>query len=251
MKLLLDVGNTRIKWAALENGVLHDADQIVHRAPPEASIAELLDRCGLEPEQVLVSNVAGSGFGEAIAAAVKSRWNLSVEFALAQSSASSVRNGYLDHRQLGVDRWLAILAAVDRYRKAVCIVDAGTAVTIDQVDQQGQHLGGIIVPGLDLMWQALAANTGDLERLAGSSERSEQKEAVLFGRCTDEAIIGGTMSAICGLVEQCMETALKRSVDPVLVITGGDAERIISNIRGPAQHRPMLVLEGLALYVPK
>ena len=249
MNLLLDIGNTRIKFATVVNGVLQGADQIIHGSDPEASAAELIDRCRQKPEHVLASNVAGSAFGEAIAAAVDSRWNLSVEFALAQPAAGSVRNGYLDYRQLGVDRWLAMLAAVDRYRKAVCIVDAGTAVTIDQVDEHGQHLGGIIVPGFDLMWRSLVGNTGDLERLSGSGEKSERNGAALFGRCTDEAIVGGTMSAVRGLVEHCMETALERYGDPVLVITGGDAERIIPYIRMPAEHRPMLVLEGLAIYV--
>lgn len=251
MNLLLDIGNTRIKFATVVNGVLQGADQIIHGSDPEASAAELIDRCRQKPEHVLASNVAGSAFGEAIAAAVDSRWNLSVEFALAQPAAGSVRNGYLDYRQLGVDRWLAMLAAVDRYRKAVCIVDAGTAVTIDQVDEHGQHLGGIIVPGFDLMWRSLVGNTGDLERLSGSGEKSERNGAALFGRCTDEAIVGGTMSAVRGLVEHCMETALERYGDPVLVITGGDAERIIPYIRMPAEHRPMLVLEGLAIYVPE
>jgi type III pantothenate kinase len=250
MKLLLDVGNSRIKWAALANGSLQGADQIVHRSEPEASVADFLDRCPLKPQQVLVANVAGSGFKEAIAAGVESRWNLPVEFALAQRASGSVRNGYQDYRQLGVDRWLGILAAADRYRKAVCIVDAGTAVTIDQVDGHGQHLGGIIVPGLDLMWRALTGNAADLERWSGPGGRSERNEAVLFGRCTDEAIIGGTMSAIRGLIEQSMQSALERYDDPVLVLTGGDAERIIPHIRMPAEHRPMLVLEGLALYVP-
>jgi type III pantothenate kinase len=251
MKLLLDVGNTRIKWAALTNGTLHGADQIVHRSESGASIEMVLDRCPSRPEQVCVSNVAGTGFDEAISAGVQSKWNLPVEFALSQLSAGSLRNGYENYRALGVDRWLAMLAAVDRYRQAVCIVDAGTAVTIDQVDEQGQHLGGIIVPGLDLMWQALIGNTGDLERLTDLRQNPEQVEGLLLGHSTDAAIAGGTLAAIQGLIEKCWAWALQNFGDPVLVITGGDADRIVPHLRMPSEHRPLLVLEGLAIYVPE
>ena len=250
MRLLLDVGNTRIKWATLANGALHGDDVLVHRSEPAASVAKLLDRCPARPEQVLVSNVAGSDFDKAISAGIDSRWDLSVEFALSQSSTASLRNGYLDCRQLGVDRWLAMLAAVRQYRQAVCVVDAGTAVTIDQVDEHGQHLGGIIVPGFDLMREALTGNTGDLERLTGSGRRPEPVESGLFGQCTDAAISGGTVVAIRGLIEECRGSAKPGSVDPVLVITGGDAERIIPHLRIPVEHHPLLVLEGLAIYEP-
>lgn len=249
MKLLLDIGNSRIKWAMLEDDQLRGADQIDHGPNPEATISELLDRCPLKPGQVRASNVAGAVLGDALAAAVAKRWSLPVEFAHAQAAAGAARNGYLDYRQLGVDRWLAILAAVERFGKAVCIVDAGTAVTIDQVDDQGQHLGGIIVPGLALMRRALTGNTGDLDRLADSSGRAEPPEALILGRGTDEAITGGAMSAIRGLIEACMQSARERWGDPALIVTGGDAQRIIAQIRMPAEHCPTLVLEGLALYV--
>jgi len=251
MKLLFDVGNTRIKCASFANGALHEVDQIVHGSDPAAGVALLHDRCALKPDQVLVSNVAGSGFDEAISAGVESRWNLTVEFARSQSSAGSLRNGYVDCNQLGGDRWLAMLAAVTLYRKAVCLVDAGTAVTIDQVDGHGQHVGGIIVPGLDLMRQALTGNTGNLERLAGTGRKPQQDESVLFGQSTDAAITGGAVAAIRGLIEDCQESAQQNFGDPVLVITGGDAERVIPHLRISSEHHPLLVLEGLAIYVPE
>lgn len=249
MKLLVDVGNSRIKWATVDDGAFKGSDQIAHGPDADASIACLLDSCPQKPGYVLAANVAGTDFEDALSKAVAERWGLTVEFARTQAAAGPVRNGYLDYRQLGVDRWLAILAAVQHYRKAVCVVDAGTAVTIDQVDDQGQHIGGIIVPGLALMLRALTGNTGDLERLADSGEWPGQPAARLVAGSTDDAMTGGALSAIRGLIEECMQSALERWEDPVLVITGGDAGRIISQIRVAAKHHPMLVLEGLALYV--
>jgi type III pantothenate kinase len=250
MKLLLDVGNTRIKWATSANGALQDADQLVHRSDPETSVASLLDRCALPPDQVLVSNVAGADFSRVISAGVSSRWNQSAEFARSQSSAGWLRNGYQDFSQLGVDRWLAMLAAAGRYRKAICVVDVGTAVTVDQVDERGQHLGGIILPGLDLMRQALTGNTGDLERLAVSGAIARQNEAQLLGRSTDAAIAKGAIAAIRAVIEECRASLLHGDSDPVLVITGGDAPCIIPHLRVAAEHHPSLVLEGLAIYGP-
>lgn len=251
MKLLLDVGNSRIKWVTEVDGELRDADELVHDSEPAASIAVLLDRCLSNPDRVLASNVAGDVFGAELARAVESRWGVKVEFAESQAAAGSVRNAYLDPRQLGVDRWLAILAAANRYRKAVCIVDAGTAVTIDQVDDRGHHLGGIIIPGLDLMRRALTGRTGDLQRLVAAETAAGAAEPTLLGRSTDAAISGGAMAAIRSLIEECAASARSRSGEAVLVVTGGDAERIISHLRRPAEHRPLLVLEGLAVYVPQ
>lgn len=249
MKLLLDIGNSCIKWAELDNGALGHADQIDHHGNPEAGISEMLDRCAVQPEQVRAANVAGADFEKALTEAVAKRWGLPVEFARSQAAAGSVRNGYRDYRQLGVDRWLALLAAVHHCRTAACIVDAGTAITIDQVDDQGRHIGGIIVPGLALMRGALTGHTGDLERLAGSGKQSGHPDATLLGTSTDEAISAGALSAIRGLIEESMRSALERWDDSVLVMTGGDAARIIPHVRMATEHRPMLVLEGLALYV--
>jgi type III pantothenate kinase len=250
MRLLLDVGNTRIKWATWADGTLQDADELVHRSDPETSVASLLDRCSLQPSQVLVSNVAGPDFNKVISAGVSSRWNQTVEFARSQSSAGSLRNGYQDFSQLGVDRWLTMLAAVHRYRKAICVVDVGTAVTVDQIDERGQHLGGIILPGLDLMRKALTGNTGDLERLAVFGATARQDEAQLLGQSTDAAIAKGAIAAIRAVIEECRASLLHGHSDPVLVITGGDAPRIIPHLRNSAEHHPSLVLEGLAIYGP-
>jgi type III pantothenate kinase len=151
---------------------------------------------------------------------------------------------------MGVDRWLAILAVVERYHQPVCVVDVGTAVTIDQVDRAGAHLGGVIVPGLDLMRQALIDDTGNIEKLMATESSSVETADLVFGRSTADAIGGGGLAAICGLIETCKERLASRCGDSALVVTGGDAGRVVPHIRVELDHRPLLVLEGLAIYSP-
>jgi type III pantothenate kinase len=184
-----------------------------------------------------------------VTGAVRERWGLPVRFAATQLQAGMVRNGYHDFRQLGVDRWLAIIAAVDQIAGSVCIVDAGTAITIDAVAAGGAHLGGYIIPGLDLMRLSLDEETGDLRRLAGEKFQELPAGLPALGHSTAEAIGGGTLAAVCGLIDRCVGALLcERDAVPALVVTGGNAERLLRHLDMTAHHRPQLVLEGLKLY---
>jgi type III pantothenate kinase len=253
MKLLIDIGNTRMKWATVVDDAFAVTGGGVHRNHNETDVPAAVDRIlgqiDGKPEQVLAANVAGDAMGNAIDAVVRKRWNLPVDFAETRPESGSVRNAYDDYRQMGVDRWLAILATHDRHRQAACIIDAGTAVTIDQIDATGTHLGGVIVPGLDLMRRSLLSDTGDIGRLAELDNKGlATDKRIMLGKSTAEAIGGGSLSAICGLIESCIEQLNSRDGDSVVVVTGGDAERILPHLRVAADHRPMLVLEGLRIY---
>ena len=250
MKLLIDIGNTRIKWATLVNGAFEVSGELVHRGQDPSGVLEFLGQFDTKPDSVRAANVAGDTMRKAIADAVYARWKLAIEFAQTQASAGPIRNGYHDYRQMGVDRWLAILAAFERYHQPVCVVDVGTAVTIDQVDGAGVHLGGLIVPGLDLMRRALVSDTGDIENWVGARSEGGEIEDLIFGRSTAEAIDGGGLTAICGLIERCKERLSSQYGDSVLVLTGGDAGRIMPKISTQLDHRPLLVLEGLVIYSP-
>ncbi len=250
MNLLIDIGNTRIKWATLADGAFEISGELVHRGQDPSDVLEFLGQFDTKPESVRAANVAGAAMGQAITDAVYARWNLAIEFAKTQASAGPVRNGYHDYRQMGVDRWLAILAAFERYHQPVCVVDVGTAVTIDQVDGAGVHLGGLIVPGLDLMRRALVSDTGDIESWVGARNEGGETDNLILGRSTAEAIGGGGLTAICGLIEHCEERLSSQFGDSVLVLTGGDAGRIMPKISTQLDHRPLLVLEGLVIYSP-
>jgi type III pantothenate kinase len=244
MDLLIDIGNTRIKWAMQDGGSLQDSDAIKHRMDG-AAIGTMLNRINRAPDRIMAANVAGDRLGALVDAAVRERWNLPVSFATTQPRVGTIRNGYKDFRQLGVDRWLAIIAAADQFSDPVCIVDAGTAITIDVVAAAGAHLGGYIIPGLDLMRRSLGDETGDLRRLTGDDRPVWQ---LTLGTGTAEAIVGGALAAVCSLIDRSINILRDGDQVPKLVITGGDAERLIPYLDVTTHHRPQLVLEGLAKY---
>ena len=261
MDLLIDIGNSRIKWAMCVAGALQGADAIEHQGDV-AAVNAMLDAVATPPTGVRAANVAGDRFGMRVAGIVRERWGLPVRFAVTQQRTGPVRNGYDDFRQLGIDRWLAIIAAVDQFAGSVCIVDAGTAITIDAVASGGVHLGGYIIPGLDLMRQSLGDETGDLRRLVGDQQQVADRLPALdhktqgfitqglitLGHSTAEAIEGGAVAGVCCLIDRCISTLRGSETDPTLVMTGGDAQRLMSHLDVAAQHRPQLVLEGLARY---
>ena len=246
MDLLIDLGNTRIKWALLDGSELHAVDAIVHGGEVTA-INRLFDCVTTVPAHVLVANVAGDQFAAEIISSVREHWQLAVQFAETQLQNDSVRNGYDDFSQLGVDRWLAIIAVVDRFAGPVCIVDAGTAITIDVVAADGAHLGGYIIPGLDLMRRSLGEQTGDLRRLAGNEPRALPDGPAALGHSTSEAIDGGALAAVCSAIDRSFCSLRAQGDEPLLIVTGGDAERLLRHLDVDAQHRPQLVLEGLAI----
>jgi len=248
VKLLIDIGNTRVKWAGLVDGELVDDDGLVHDADPAGAAATLLERVNAPPDAIALSNVAGPAFADKFLNGIRARWGCPVQVAVTQPVAGRVCNAYADHAKLGVDRWLAMLAAAHRYPGALCIVDAGTAVTIDIVAASGEHQGGYIVPGLDLMWRALAGETSDLGRFTAGDEAG-RAESLEFGRNTGDAIGRGSLASICALIERCAG-GLGEDNGGVVVVTGGAAGRIIPHLAVDLEHRPLLVLEGLALWKP-
>lgn len=246
MKLLLDIGNTRVKWATLENGAYSHHGQFVHRERAGFNLDRLRQQVVAKPSAVLAANVAGSALAGALEHTVNDAWGIGVEYATTQQAAAGVRAGYRDIGQLGVDRWLAIVAAYREHHGAACVVDAGTAVTADLVDGSGAHLGGVIVPGYGLMQRALRADTGDIAHFAPAAGGDAHTDDALCAKSTAEAISGGARLAIAGLVERAFGRIRQQEADALLIITGGDGERLIADLSVPAKHRPMLVLDGLA-----
>lgn len=249
MKLLVDIGNTRIKWASRMDDAVTATGSFAHAGDPDAAVFAFLDHYGQAPDSVLVANVAGKPFADAMSSRVRERWKLEVRFATAQPAAGPVRNAYEDYAKLGVDRWLAILAAAQRHAGSACVVDAGTAVTIDLVAAGGEHRGGYIVPGLDMAWRALTEDTGDLANLAGGGT-GRRFGSLDPGSNTADAIGHGSLATVCTLIERCAGALAGDNRGSIVVLTGGDAERIIPHLSVDLDHRPWLVLEGLALWRP-
>src|SRR3982074_1594059 len=134
MILVIDVGNTRLKWAWLTSTGLSDQQAVVHRdAKPGIGPTPLCDS-GQRPSRVLVSNVAGPVMEKTLTRLTKKKFRVPVEFVTATPEFHGLTNGYLDPSLLGADRWLALIGAWTKARSAICVVDAGTAVKVDSVD---------------------------------------------------------------------------------------------------------------------
>lgn len=272
MKLLVDVGNSRLKWAFSTSDGLSAPGEAALQSLSGSLPAPLLES-GLVPDEIRMANVAGGVIGVGIAAQLAHRFGRQPVMAASPGFGAGVTNGYRQPRQLGIDRWLAICAAYSRYRSAVWVVDAGTATTVDHVTKDGHHRGGLILPGIELMESVLFQRTGDLARLAGAEPASGKPDVrgpvvpVELGRDTAAAIRMGALQATSAVIVRCLSANDgEEGSDPDaarLVVTGGLGRRLLANLgwppgsgrAGPArtramEFRPALVLEGLALDPP-
>lgn len=242
--LLIDAGNTRIKWALSEETLFSSGSPI----PIVTRLDKELERIwgGLEkPLGVALSNVAGLEVEREILEFARRVWSLDVLIARSRSFEWGVTSGYLVPESLGVDRWLALVAARHRRDGYLVIVDAGSACTIDLLDPCGVHQGGYILPGLAAMEEALVRGAKQIFKAQSSG-----KGGLAPGKNTLDGVVGGSLLALVGAVERTIEQVEGvGSLKPELILTGGDAERLIPLLRYPCDFLPDLVLEGLRLEI--
>jgi type III pantothenate kinase len=243
--LVFDIGNTRIKWGLLDAGAMTRTGSMSHDKLASRGLSSLVRKLPRRVDKILASNVAGAAFASRLAGAVGMHCHCDVRFARAEKRAFGLTSAYRQPRRLGVDRWVAMIGARAAARGALCVVDAGTAVTIDAVDKDGLHLGGQIIPGLALMARSLAAETSDIAMTTGG-ERQVVSGLELFAGTTRKAVRAGAANAVCGAIERSVRVLRGAGYRPRIVLTGGDASRILNQLDGNVLHRPHLVLEGLA-----
>ena len=189
-----------------------------------------------------MANVGGDSLASDFEAYCMARWSLQPSFVKVSKHLAGVRNTYEDINELGIDRWLAVVAAWQRYRKTVCVIDCGTALTIDIVDHEGVYIGGYIIPGLDMMAAALKGNT---EQIKVSREHSP---AITPGINTTDCVIHGARIACVAAVNRVLsELRDQCGKDVEAILTGGGAEQIKEYIQHEVELEPWLVLQGLRL----
>jgi type III pantothenate kinase len=241
MILLIDLGNSRLKWALWGPGEdLRGGASGLGRGGVAASLDALW--AGLErPRRIVAVCVAAAGHRAALADWCQRRWRLSPEFVISAAEGFGIRNGYRHPAQLGADRWVALIAARSRHLGPCCVVDCGTAITVDALDAEGDHLGGAIMPGIALMRRALIAGT------AGIDAAAPQAGAV-FARDTATGVAAGVLHAAAGGVERIVRAMAERLGDPPeCLLTGGDAGLLAPLLGARCRSVPDLILEGLAI----
>lgn len=235
MILAVDAGNSRVKWG------LHDGSVWMRKGWADNADAVALDQAWLTiaaPDQVVVSNVAGE-LARHMLENLLSRWAVAPRWITSVAEQCGVRNHYAIPAQLGCDRWAALIAAWRRSAAGCVVVNAGTAVTIDALADDGTFLGGMIVPGMAPMRHALASQTAKLTAAAPGNFSQ-------FPTNTADAVYSGILSATAGAVEK-MVAALGENLGkpPLCLVGGGDAGPIWERLSVEATIVDNLVLDGL------
>ncbi len=246
-QLLIDAGNTRLKWATLQGGRLGRSRALEWNARGVAAIARTVMRTS--GERVLVCSVAGAALERALRQAARAAGKGPPQFVRSTRHAAGVRNGYVQTWRLGADRWVAMLGARALYPgRALCVVDVGTALTLDLLDAHGRHRGGLLVPGPALMVDSLLNYTAGIRARAGPRAGAGRRGAVRFGRSTRAGLLSGSAMACAALIERALREARSELRGrPRLLLAGGGAAQVAPLLSVAHVRADDLVLRGLAL----
>ena len=241
MILLGDIGNSYQKWALFDGGRLGPVGRVAHDdADGLGRLLAIYRESG--PSRTLVSSVGGAARNDLLSGALETARLPAGEFVATPPQGAGIRVGYDVPRELGCDRYLAMVAARRRYGGALIVVDCGTAVTLDAVEADGRHLGGAIVPGRRLMRDALLKGTAGVRFSTVSAKAT-------YGRSTAEGVAIGTLHAQAGAVDALVERmSAGLGGTPTRVLTGGDAAVVEPLLKARYHNHPDLVLEGLAIH---
>lgn len=254
MLLTIDAGNTRTKWA-----VFNHAGEAAHQG---ACLNEALMTADLSPqslgyERIVISNVAGKQHA-ALLDKKLAPYRLPVRWINSSTVACNVYNSYSEPSKLGTDRWAALVAAWHIKQAPCVVVNAGTAVTIDammqRIDnkQQGEFLGGMILPGLHLMQKSLGLAAAQLPKDNHTQDANKYDAIDLFAKNTIQAIQAGALSAVSGAILRMVHALEQKCTQqPYIIISGGNALSIQHDLTDLVTNRVIivdnLVLQGLYL----
>lgn len=244
--LLLDAGNSRVKWACLDARGLHTFGNVAHRG------MDLYNFIGPAWEQlptlqrVVAANVAGPALAAQLTACTGKLWALRPEFIGAQPSGFGVTSAYHEPDKLGADRWAALVGARYLTPGGSIIIDCGTAITVDALSNAGIHLGGVIVPGLGAMRHTLATAT-HIDAALSNEEPGTSSTLTPYARTTAAAVRNGTLYAAVAALDRILQDMTTTDTPETCIITGGDAVFIQPLLARPCRHEAHLVLQGLAI----
>ncbi len=232
--LQLDVGNSSTKWRLVNAAAIIDRGS--YRRDDESAQKRLL-HCADTLDHIWIASVATPAAEAALAALLQAQWGIAPWFARTQASTGNLHSSYEKPSRMGVDRWLAMLGAREREPGRVCVIDAGSALTIDRVSATGQHEGGYIIPGAALMERALLLDT---DRVRFDEEAGY---ALAPGTSTATAVRHGIALAQAGAVTLALDQVMGEPV--ALLFCGGAGEALMQLVDRGGQWLPDLVFEGL------
>ncbi len=240
MNLLIDLGNSRLKWAQQAPSLWRSDAAVL-----EQDIATLFNRVWGKipaPQKIILCSVARAQILTAVEAWIRAHWSITPQRVKAQAQQLDVKNGYRQPETLGADRWAALIGARGLTTSAACIVDCGTAVTVDALSARGEFLGGVIFPGLHLLRDSLIKGT------AGIGSQTAMEDVKDFpARTTADGVTAGSLFGLAGALERLIFEYRQSLGETMQVfLTGGDATTIAKHLSLPVTLEPDLVLKGLA-----
>ncbi|MGH8441500.1 MAG: type III pantothenate kinase [Nevskiaceae bacterium] len=233
MILLLDVGNSRLKWALASEARIRRSGAVAHHGAPARAVRALKVR---SVESVWMAHVVGP-HERRLQAAIRKRFGVVPHIARTRKACAGLRIAYARPSRLGVDRWLGMLALWTAGHRAFCVATAGTALTFDAVDARGRHRGGLIAPGLGTAWNAVRGST----RFALPPQPSRYTRGL--GTDTDACVRQGALYACAGMIERAARESGGRRF-----LAGGDAQALEPHLDGQWTPMPDLVFRGLLAY---
>ncbi|EQD71931.1 Bordetella pertussis Bvg accessory factor [mine drainage metagenome] len=242
--ILIDFGNTRFKWQVRDPAGGIRARGAGGHAGGE-NLADLVVALGREirsREAVWIASVVEEALEQSLVREI-AHWQQApsrIVWIRPEPIQAGVRSGYEDPACLGADRWAALIGAWQRHRRACLILSLGTAITLDVLDDEGLHRGGLIAPGRTVLPRALAQATAHLPQV-------ETPGRLSLGQNTQSAVANGFQFMIEGFIEAADAYISQTLVtDPVRIVTGGDAGILRSDLLERWRNEPDLVFDGLA-----
>lgn len=230
-RVLIDAGNSSLKWALVEGGQW--------RAQGRCDYADLSALSTQLPKggRCFIASVAQQEHEQTVGALLEQA-GVEPVWLRADAAFADVKNSYRNPQQLGVDRWMGLIAARQRTRGPALVVSVGTAMTVDALAADGVFLGGVIVPGVSLMRQALLQGTAQIAEASGQWQE--------FPGTTADAVQSGIVAALCGAIQfQHARLTARAGEAPRCLLTGGDAEVVLPHLVVSAEQVPGLILEGI------
>jgi type III pantothenate kinase len=243
--LLVDIGNTRVKWAILRDARLGSMRAAAHENSGLA-LRALLRRAPRDVNRIVVVSVVDEALSRVLDAAARRRFHLTPEYVRSTRRAHGVTNHYRDTWRLGADRWVSAVGAHELARGRTAVVaNVGTALTIDVITAAGSHRGGAIIPGPATMVASLLSGTHGIRRRAQGGRASLRS---LFATDTASALAAGSVFATAAFIDRALLEAGRHGGRPLFLLTGGGAAALKRYLKSPARVVPDLVLRGLAVF---
>ena len=240
MNLLLDLGNSRCKFEVLEQAYLKSYGILAYPKKHKPSVIEALLVSNPDISKVIICSVLRAALNKELVKLLNKHGIDDYYFVDPVCNSFAIELSYADPACLGADRLAALIAANEKFDGGKCIVDCGTAVTIDALDAKGRHCGGVILPGLASMQHTLSVDTA-----IKHSEPSKKFD--VLSTTTQDAIHTGCVSAIVGGIQYVVEAMQRNASFPRVIVTGGGAVLVLDKLSQKVEHEPALVLDGLKI----